>query len=126
MLIYPPGPDLSADFPKMEPVPDIPLPLFFDDTCKVCKRPMERVPSFVRTRRKPFAAFQCQNEKCKTQLLLFEAEPSAAFVWSDEFRQSYGFFSVRVDEHIEERDRKLQVRAARYAEAAEQASPPDP
>jgi hypothetical protein len=105
--------DLTAHFPKLEPVPAVPLPPAFDAACKRCGEQMERMPVICRTRQRPFAIFQCQSPGCKVQLLLFDAPTSPLLIWSDSFNYAVKF-SEMIDDRIADRERKRELRELHY------------
>lgn len=100
---------LNEIFCHRGPVPDLPLPLAFDDACKKCSTKMKRVHPVFWGRRRPYATFQCTNDACLERLFIFDAprEPfmlrsSTCYQWLD--------FSDKVDKAIEQREAKHAAR----------------
>ena len=73
--------ELQKIFPKPQEMGDIPLPAEFDDACKKCGKPMERMDICCWTQQRPFATFQCQM--CKVRLFLFEVPVTPFLMWSE-------------------------------------------
>ncbi|MBP7770605.1 MAG: hypothetical protein KA066_01685 [Candidatus Pacebacteria bacterium] len=101
---------LQEIFPPMSPEPDQPLPVAFDDTCRRCGRGMERMYPSYRTRRKPYATFQCTNDTCLERLLVFDAVRAPFMIWASKFYQ-WLRFSDLLDDAVEQRERQHAARA---------------
>lgn len=100
-LSYRSGPAIP-EFLPIGQSQNIPLPARFDDRCKQCKKPMERMRVSLCTTRKPYAQFHCT--KCALDLYIFEAPRIPFIVWSDTL-QGVLQFSKYIAEKIEERER---------------------
>lgn len=89
------------------------LPVGFDKTCNnnACRKTMEFVVTIYKTRRKPFATYQCPQ--CKTRLLVFDAPITPMFIWSSEYAGVVNF-SDFIERQFLERERKLKRRFLRY------------
>lgn len=100
---------LQEIFPPITPEPEQPLPPAFDDTCRKCSTRMEPIHPVYRTRRRPYATFQCTNDRCLERLLVFDAVRAPFMIWSSKFYQ-WLRFSELTDEAVEQRERQHAAR----------------
>ena len=101
---------LEEIFPHRDPAPDLPLPPAFDDTCRRCTARMARMDPVYFVRRKPYATFQCTNDRCMERLFIFDAPRAPFIIWSSSCRHWIDF-SRQLDEAIEQREIKHAARS---------------
>jgi hypothetical protein len=107
---YPSGPDLSAHFTVPERGEEVLLPNPFDMNCRACGGQLERSSISLWTRRKPFAALQCNA--CHDFLYLFGDAKDPLVVSGSKLRGTTTF-SEDVDRLFAERELDRQRKITR-------------